>query len=87
MDIGGIDLLWFGQVGLLYVILRPTDPSYVSPQVGVGKEARECLRFDSSCLGWAWQKLNLTLNNHWQHNFEVLSSLLNKNSFSTNCVM
>ena len=39
VDIGGIDLLWFGQVGLLYVILRPTDPSHVFPQVGVGKEA------------------------------------------------
>ena len=38
VDIGGIDLLWFGQVGLLYVILRPTDPSHVFPQVGVGKE-------------------------------------------------
>ena len=38
VDIGGIDLLWFGQAGLLYVILRPTDPSHVLPQVGVGKE-------------------------------------------------
>ena len=37
MDIGGIDLLWFGQVGLLYAILRPTDPSHVFPHAGVGK--------------------------------------------------
>ena len=30
------DLLVFGQAGLLYGMLRPTDSSYVLPQGGVG---------------------------------------------------